>query len=235
MKPRFICLSLIVTVLTSCSKHDGITNPPKERKWLVTTVAGDGIAAFLDGPALNARFKAPQDVTVTADGTIYVADALNHRIRKIAEGEVSTFAGSGREDTINGAGTVAGFELPIQITSDKDGNLYTLDIEDLRVRKISSAAIVTAVAGSGEPGFADGKADTAKFGVSEGIVADNQGNIYISDNDNKRIREISVNGEVITIAGTGRARYINGKADTAEFFSPTGIVIDKLGNLFIAD
>jgi DNA-binding beta-propeller fold protein YncE len=75
----------------------------------------------------------------------------------------------------------------------------------------------------------------AEFGETTGIVADNQGNIYVSDNENKRIRKINTTGWVATIAGNGKAAYVNGKADKAEFFSPTGIVIDKQQNLFVAD
>jgi sugar lactone lactonase YvrE len=236
MKKKFNYFVFIVTVLTACNKNDEkIVNPKIEKKWRVTTVAGDGFGSFQDGPVLTARFRAPQDLTVTPDGVIYVADAINHRIRKIADAQVTTFAGSGLEDTTSGVGTVAGFAFPTKITQDKDGNLYTLDIEDLRVRKISSSGLVTVVAGSGEHGFADGRAETAKFGVSEGISVDSMGNIYISDNQNKRIRKISITGDVNTIAGNGKDKYVNGNADTASFFSPTGIVIDRSGNLFVAD
>jgi sugar lactone lactonase YvrE len=193
------------------------------------------MAHFNDGPALTAGFKAPQDVTVTSNGSIYVADALNHRIRKITGNTVTTYAGSGADDTISGRGNVAAFALPIQITNDVSGNLYTLDVDDFRVRKISTSDIVTVVAGSGIRGFADGRAGTARFGESIGIVADKQGNIYVSDEENKRIRKISMSGWVTTIAGNGKSGYIDGNANKAEFSSPAGIVIDKQGNLYVAD
>jgi sugar lactone lactonase YvrE len=179
--------------------------------------------------------KLPQDAAVAPDGNIFIADAINHRIRKLTANVVTTYAGSGIEDTISGQGAAAAFELPIQLTADVAGNLYTLDVEDFRVRKISPSANVTVVAGNGKRGFADGSVANAEFGEAQGIVADNQGNIYVSDNENKRIRKISAAVLVTTIAGNGKAAYVNGKADKAEFFSPTGIVIDKQQNLFVAD
>jgi len=227
---------LAVVLITGCNKNDSTMVPdPAKQKWIVTTVAGDGIAHFSDGPALTAGFKAPQDATVAPDGSIYIADAINHRIRKLTANVVTTYAGSGTEDTASGQGGVAAFKLPIQLATDAAGNLYTLDVEDFRVRKISSSAMVSVLAGNGKRGFADGSVANAEFGETTGIVADNQGNIYVSDNENKRIRKISVSGLVTTIAGNGKAAYVNGKADKAEFFSPTGIIIDKHQNLFVAD
>ncbi|HEY1870258.1 MAG TPA: hypothetical protein VGG71_04325 [Chitinophagaceae bacterium] len=200
----------------------------------MSTVAGDGTPLFGDGAALTAKFRAPQDVAVTDDGTIFIADALNHRIRKLMDGQVTTVAGFEREDTIGGVGTAAGFGHPIQLAADKDGNIYTLDVDDFRVRKISPGAVVTVVAGNGTRGFADGNSTAAEFGESIGIVCDDEGNIYVSDEENKRIRKIS-HGQVTTIAGNGTAGIVNGNKDKAQFFSPSGIVIDKQGNLFVAD
>jgi len=235
-------VAVMLTTVISCKKNNHEDRSPTqlppvpatEKKWIVTTVAGNGAPFFADGPVLMARFRAPQDVAVTADG-IYVADGLNHRIRKIAGGEVTTFAGFGRQDTTSGIGTAAGFACPLQIVSDMTGNLYTLDVNDFRVRKITPAALVTVVAGNGVRGFADGRADTAKFGESVGIVADEQENIYVSDWENRRIRKISITGKVTTIAGNGRSGFVNGNGDTAQFFALGGIAIDKLGNLFVAD
>ncbi|CAN5652653.1 hypothetical protein BH11BAC5_BH11BAC5_33640 [soil metagenome] len=227
MKRNLVPSLLLVTVISmACKKYDSeklpVITPPVEKKWVVTTVAGNGIPFFADGPALSAEFRNPLDVAVTADGIIYVADDLNHRIRKIAEGQVSTFAGFDKEDTSSGIGTAAGFAHPIQVVSDNSGNLYTLDANDFRVRKITPAALVTVAAGTGERGFADGKADTTKFGESFGIVTDNKGNIYVSDWENKRIRKITASGEVTTFAGPMQ-------------FGPGGITIDKKDNLYIVD
>lgn len=215
-------VAILITAV-SCKKNRQENNPPAQsRKWIVTTIAGEGSAFFADGSALLAGFKAPTDVAVTKDGTVYVADVLNHRIRKIMEGRVTTFAGFGAEDTTSGVGTTAGFALPVQLTADTAGNLYTLDVHDFRIRKITPAAAVTVVAGNGIRGFADGSVAAAMFGESVGIVTDDQGNIYVSDWENKRIRKIDVWGQVTTIAGPLQ-------------FPPGGITIDKQGNLYIVD
>ncbi len=237
-----LIISLILIVITGtigCKKNDQVhspVGPTSEKKWTVSTIAGDGRAFYEDGPALSASFKDPLDVAVTEDGTVYVADVLSHRIRKIAGGQATTFAGSGISDTTNGIGISAAFKLPDGLTLDNNGNLYTVDVIDPRVRKISPEGFVTRFAGTGIEGFADGRAEVAQFGEeASGITSDNQGNIYVSDLDNSRIRKISATGDVTTVAGNGIAGYVDGKADVAQFSSPTGIVIDKQGNLFVAD
>jgi len=239
---RKLIISLLFIALTaniSCRKYNqgyAAVDPSAEKKWTVTTIAGDGRPVFVDGPALNASFRDPLDVAVTEDGTIYVADVLSHRIRKIAGGQVTTFAGSGISDTTNGVGISAAFKLPDGLAVDNDGNLYTVDVIDPRIRKISAEGFVTRFAGTGVEGFADGPAEVAQFGEeASGIASDNQGNIYVSDLDNNRIRKISTTGQVTTVAGNGNAGYVDGNSDIAQFFSPTGIVIDKQGNLFVAD
>jgi serine/threonine-protein kinase len=237
-----LIISLLLMALTaniSCRKYNqgyAPANPSPEKKWTVTTIAGDGRPFYTDGPVLSASFRNPLDVAVAEDGAIYVADALSHRIRKIAGGQVITFAGSGTSDTTSGYGVIAGFKLPDALTIDNNGNLFTLDIDDPRVRKISPAGFVTRYAGTGVEGFADGRADIAQFGEeNSGIASDDQGNIYISDFDNKRIRKISSTGQVTTIAGNGNDGFIDGNSSIAQFSSPAGIVIDKQGNLFVAD
>src|SRR5690348_542962 len=124
MKIHLTHFVFATVLLMSCNKNDSTTVPDAaKKKWVVTTIAGDGIAHFSDGPALTAGFKAPQDVAVTPDGNIYVADAINHRIRKLTADVVTTYAGSGVDDTTSGQGTAAAFELPIQLANDAAGNL----------------------------------------------------------------------------------------------------------------
>jgi serine/threonine-protein kinase len=241
MNQKLIISILLIAFIANiaCRKYNqGYTpvNPSPEKKWTVTTIAGDGRPFFADGPVLSASFRNPLDVAVAEDGTIYVADPLSHRIRKIAGGQVTTFAGSGISDTTNGPGVAAGFKLPDALTIDNNGNLYTLDIDDPRVREISPAGFVTRYAGTGVEGFADGRADVAQFGEeTAGITSDDQGNIYISDFDNKRIRRISRAGQVTTIAGNGNDGFVDGNSNIAQFSSPSGIVVDNEGNLFVAD
>ena len=235
-----LTLSILIVGNIDCKKNEGnlltTDSLSHEKKWLVTTVAGNGLAYFADGPNLTAEFRAPLDVAVDEDGAIYVTDAINHRIRKIFQGRVSTFAGIGIQDTTSGNSTTAGFAFPSYLVFDKVGNIYTLDIEDPRVRKISSSGFVSVVAGSGVAGFTDGRADTAKFGKEcLGLAIDEPGNIYVLDWKNRRLRKISTDGNVTTIAGNGSAGSVNGNADIAQFMDPAGLAIDKQGNLFVGD
>jgi hypothetical protein len=104
MKSHFMLTgSLLLLVLSSCKKSEPLNEQPAEKKWVVSTIAGDGTAAFADGPALSAKFHFPEDVVVTNDGTIYVTDGDNSRIRKIAGGQVYGFAGD-RFGIANGNG-----------------------------------------------------------------------------------------------------------------------------------
>jgi sugar lactone lactonase YvrE len=219
---------------------------------MVTTVAGSGPGtvygfdgALEDGPADVARFNDPSDVAVDAAGILYVTDRLNHVIRKIApDGQVSTFAGSEQPGSTDGVGQAASFELPNRIAIDRDGNLYVtegrfLDFGEetygFRVRMVSPDAKVTTLAGTGEPGYRDGPALTAQFDVPIGITVDGEGNVYVVDSGAHRIRRISRDGVVSTVAGSGVAGYADGLANEAEFWYPTDIAIGADGQLYVAD
>jgi sugar lactone lactonase YvrE len=219
---------------------------------LVTTVAGSGPGtlygfdgALVDGPADIARFNDPSDVAVDAAGTLYVTDRLNHVIRKITpDGQVSTFAGSGQPGSADGVGQAASFELPNRITIDRDGNLYVtegrfLDFGEqtygFRVRMITPQAKVTTLAGTGQPGYRDGPALTAEFDVPIGIAVDGKGNVYVVDSGAHRIRRISRDGVVSTVAGNGVAGYADGPATQAEFWYPVDIAVGPDGQLYVAD
>ncbi len=219
---------------------------------MVTTVAGSGPGtvygfdgALVDGPVDTARFNDPSDVAVDKAGILYVTDRLNHVIRKITpDGQVSTFAGNGRAGTTDGARRDASFELPNRIAIDKDGNLYVtegrfLDFGErtygFRVRKITPEGQVTTLAGTGEPGYRDGPALNAEFDVPIGVDVDIKGNVYIVDSGAHRIRRISPDGIVYTIAGNGQAGYSDGPALKAQFWYPTDIAVGPDGQLFVAD
>ena len=232
----FVSLSVILVVeclMDIGSKKNDMKELSSRGGIMVTTVAGDGTPGFKDGPATSARFSMPLDVAVHEDGTIYVADAFNGRIRKISSGLVSTFAGSGAKSTMNGTGARAGFMTPARIAVDKAGNVYTLDVNDTRVRMITSSANVLTVAGTGKSGFKDGPNVSAQFGTSFGLDVDKHGNIYVSDSENRRVRKISEH--VNTIAGSGTTGYVDGDSSEAQFAYPSGIVVDKSGNIFVAD
>ena len=232
----FVSLFLILAInviIDIGSKKDDMKELNRRTRVMVTTVAGDGMPGFKDGPVTTAQFKMPMDVAVDQEGTIYVADAFNRRIRKISRGHVSTFAGNGNRHTMNGKGTAAGFVTPARITIDKSGNLYTLDANDARVRMITSSANVSTVAGTGKYGFKDGPNVSAQFGASFGLHVDSKGNIYVSDCENRRVRKIGE--QVRTIAGSGTIGYADGDGISAQFACPSGIVINKNGDVLVAD
>ena len=189
---------------------------------------------FADGALISAEFSSPSDIAVAADGTLFITDAGNNRIRKIKLDQVSTFAGNSLDSFANGTGMSAQFMFPFSIALDENGNLFISDLYPL-IRKISPSADVSTYAGIITQGFADGNVNAAQFYPGNTMVADLQGNIYSSDSYNCRIRKISANGKVTTVAGDGEVGFKDGKDTQAEFHFPGGIVIDRQGNLFVAD
>jgi sugar lactone lactonase YvrE len=201
---------------------------------VVTTLAG-GTEGNTNGQGGAAQFKMPMAVCADAQGIIYVADNKNHVIRKItAAGLVSTFAGSGVAGNNDGTGTAAQFEEPYGICSDAQGNIYVADNVSSRIRKITPAGVVTTIAGSAGTGFQDGNASVAKFDQPNGICVDPQGNIYVSDYNNNRIRKITVGGVVSTVAGSSQG-FQDGPVAQAKFYKPGHICLDGQGNLYVAD
>jgi len=216
-------------------KNNLRVEPGMPQKIIVSTVAGDGTAGFLDGSALTAKFKSPLDVAVLHDGTIYVADAFNSRIRKIQNDIVTTFAGNGNANITNGNGSNARFKIPSRLTLDFAGNLYTLDAADPRIRKITPSADVSVYAGSSKFGFKDGEIFVAQFGQSFGIASDIHGNIYIADSQNDSIRKISFMGRVTTIAPGSTPQILDSRGHITQFQCIAGTAIGKHGDLFVSD
>lgn len=236
LKTNFILLSVLIIIIGfGCKKKPTNELPPEQtEKVTVTTIAGDGTDAHADGPALSAKFHTPVDVAIGADGTIYVAD--DNRIRKIVGGQVSTPAGNGSYGIVNGPGESAEFKGPFRIVVDANSNLFVVDYEDPRIRKISPDAYVSTYAGTASPGFLNGGTLMAQFLLSmQGIAADRQGNVYIGDTFNERIRKISTAGQVSTYAGIGAVGFRDGDTAIAEFSYPAGLAFDPQGNLYVAD
>jgi len=204
---------------------------------VVTTVAGS-TQGYADGTGPAAQFYSPHGVAVDTAGNLYVADTDNHRIRQIviATGVVTTLAGSGAAAFVDGTGTTAQFNYPIDVAVDTAGNLYVADTGNQRIRKIVVATgVVTTLAGDGTYGYADGTGTAAQFRSPYGVAVDTAGNLYVADTGNQRIRKIVVaTGAVTTVAGSTQG-YADGTGTAAQFRSPYGVAVDTAGNLYVAD
>ncbi|HTD39239.1 MAG TPA: NHL repeat-containing protein [Mucilaginibacter sp.] len=204
---------------------------------MVTTLAGvGGIRGSVNGVDSVATFNKPFGVAADASGNVYVADAGNNKIRLItaATGMVSTFAGTG----IVGASDVpdsVSFSSPLGVAVDSSGNVYVADYENNLIRKITSAGVVSTLAGSGAAGANDGLDTAATFKLPEAVAVDVAGNIYVADNGNNLIRKVTPAGQVSTFAGSGQRGSANGTGSAASFNSPFGIAVDVAGNVYVAD
>jgi len=236
-KNIILCAAFFAAIVTSCKKGDPGRPPlPSGKKVMVTTFAGDGTDGWRDGPLLSAHFETPIDVAISPDGTLYVADYNDRRIRKISGGQVSVLAGDGNFGSKDGAGDTAEFVDPYRIEVDGGGNVFEIDQADSRVRRITPAGIVSTYAGSGTAGFRDGDVSVALFAQGMGGIAiGEQGDIYIDDTNNGRIRKISADGQVRTFAGRPSKGFVEGDTSVAQFLNPNAILFDRQGNMFVAD
>jgi hypothetical protein len=202
---------------------------------VVTTLAGSGVAGYQDGPVATAQFSFPSGVAIDANGNVYVADYQNNAIRKISGGMVTTLAG-GTQGDADGTGTAASFNQPDDIAIDNLGNLFVTDWANHKIRKVTSAGVVTTFAGSGAAGFVNGTGTAASFNHPWGIAIDGNNNLYIGDEYNNMIRKITSNGIVTTLAGTGAQGIANGLGSAATFNAPLGVAVDAAGaNVYVAD
>lgn len=200
---------------------------------VVTTLAGSGSYGAVDGTGVAASFAAP--FGITTDGTnLFVADVNNGTIRKIviATGVVSTLAGSGFFNTLDGTGVAASFKSAYGITTDGK-NLYVTDYNTIR-KIVIATGVVTTLAGSGIFGAADGTGFAASFSYPRGITTDGK-SLYVTDTLGNTIRKIVIaTGVVTTLAGSGIAGSADGTGVSASFTEPFGITTDGT-NLYVAD
>lgn len=205
----------------------------------VATLAGTGVAGFSDGKALEAQFNQPYGVALDQnEENLLVADYLNHSIRKInlKTSLVTTVAGNGVAGNVDEGGREARFNQPYNIKYDGQGNFYIPDQLNHSIRKLTSSGQVTTVAGSGKSGYADGNGALAQFNNPTGLVIGSEGEIYVADRNNQRIRKISQDGAVSTLAGTGVEGDKDGLLAEAEFKRPIDLVYDVAsGTLIISE
>ncbi|HKY28948.1 MAG TPA: hypothetical protein VJM12_13495, partial [Pyrinomonadaceae bacterium] len=216
---KFVIVILALLILGSAAAYILIRltrkPPPTPRGWRaqVITVAGDGSPTTLADPF---------GVAVDAEGVVYIADAgESNRIQKIApDGTITTLAG-GSEGFADGAGAQASFNTPSGIAIDANANLYVADTGNNRIRKVTPEGVVSTIAGDGTAGYVDGPVAQAQFNGPIGVAVDNVGNVYVADTYNDRIRKISLDGQVMTLAG--------------EFDTPCGVVVASDGSVIVAD
>jgi len=213
---------------------------------IITTVAGNGTPGYSgdNGPATSAQLNSPNGVAVDSAANVYTSDSGNSRIRKVAGGVITTVAGNGTAGFSGDNGPATGAELnePVGVASDTSGNLYISDKNRYSdyglVRKVSNG-IITTVAGNGTCCFSgdNGPATSAQIAVPYDVTVDSAGNLYIADGNNNRIRKVSNNGIITTVAGNGTPGFSgdNGPATSAELNGPDGVAVDSAGNLYIAD
>ncbi len=217
----------------------------------ITTVAGGGPPLVGwdgdGGPATGATLASPSGVAVDGGGNLFIADTNHYRVRKVAApGIITTVAGSGVEgNSGNGnAATSAQLGQVMGVAVDAAGNVYIADSESQRIWKVTTGGTITTAAGNGGYGgyggySGDGGSATRALLFSPlGVAVDGQGNIFIADADNDRIRKVNAAGTITTIAGDGDFNTYSGDggpAVAAQLDYPRGVAVDGSGNLFIAD
>lgn len=201
----------------------------------IERVAGDGVGGVVDGAAAQARFGDPYGLALDAQGVLYIADGGDdNRIRRLhADGRVDTLAGQG-EGWRDGPALQAQFHTPSGLAVDAAGNVFVADTGNHVIRRIARDGTVSTVAGDGTRGFADGAAAQARFDAPMGVAVAADGRVFVADTYNDRIRVIDLDGQVRTLAGE-TAGFVDGAGVAARLDTPVALVLDRHGNLLIAD
>jgi RHS repeat-associated protein len=214
----------------------------------IRTVAGGGAPADGRGdgmPATLARFREPHALAIGPDGTLYVADAIDDRIRRIGtDGVITTFAGGGSVLGDNGPATQALVDDPLGLALGPDGSLYVTEYDSHRLRKIDPSGTISTYAGTGRAGFAGdgGPAVEAQLRSPHTVDVSRDGTVYVTDEGNRRVRRIRPDGVIETIAGNGNSHGSGdtavgdlGPARAATFNTPRVVYLHQDGTLWIAD
>ena len=217
----------------------------------ISTIAGIGGAGGYNGdgiPATTAELNGPQGITLDGSGNLYIADKFNERIRKVnlSTGIITTVAGTGHHGGWqgydygnNGPATSANLDFPAAVAVDCGGNMYIADWGSQTVRKIDASGTITKFAGTYGGGYnGDGiQANSAQLNSPSGIAADCSGNLYIADSWNNRVRKVTPDGLIATIAGDGTPGYGGDglPGGSAQLWIPNNITLAACGNIYVCD
>ncbi len=205
----------------------------------VSTLAGTAGVGHADGAGAAASFQSPYGVAADNAGNVYMADFGNSTIRKITPaGAVSTLAGTtGVFGSADAIGAAASFQSPTGVAADSAGNVYVADLGNSTIRKITSAGVVSTLAGTaGVFGSTDATGAAASFFGPMGVATDSAGNVYVADSLNNIIRKITPAGVVSTLAGTaGVFGSTDATGAAASFLGPMGVTTDNAGNIYVTD
>lgn len=221
-------------------KIDGVTG-------IITTIAGTGTTGGSGdgGNATLAQLAAPRGIAMSASGNLYIAEYNGNRVRMVngTTAIISTVLGNSTYSFGGDGGQAYNAQIsgPTSVAADPAGNIYMGDAGNLRVRKVAAATnIITTFAGTGTAGSAgdNWQANAAQLNTMGGIVTDGNGNTYIADLTNNKIRKVAANGIITTIAGTGTGSFAGdgGAATAANLYNPNSVALNAAGNtLYIAD
>jgi sugar lactone lactonase YvrE len=194
-------------------------------------------------PAAQLQGRAPcAPATGNLSGTLYIVDTSNHRVLRLPPGGLlQTAAGNGSQGSAGdgGAARLAQLNMPGACATDSTGNLFIADTANHAIRKVNPAGVISTVAGVGAPGTSgdEGAATDARLDSPRGVVVDDMGDIFIADTGNHRIRQVTPDGVIHSIAGTGASGFAGdgGPAAGAPLNGPQGLFLDGAGDLYFAD
>ncbi len=237
-------LSIGLPTLHAAAAQQAHSASEVTRHSIITTIGGNGIASGSGdgGPATQATLNTPASIAIDTSGNVYVADAFNHRVRKIApDGVITAFAGTGQAGADGDGAQARDAQLrsPLGVAVDGAGNLYIADTYNHRIRKVSTDGIISTIAGTGNSGFGGdgGPGTAAMLSYPTGIAVAGDGTLYIADTRNHRVRTLATDGTITTVAGTGAAGFNGdgGPAVLARLNSPRDVAVSLEGALYIVD
>ncbi|MDF2681335.1 MAG: repeat protein [Brevibacillus sp.] len=222
----------------------------------VVTIAGSGLFGEDNGAALSASFRTPMSIALHPDGTVYIADTKSHLIRKLFQGNMTTYAGfTFSEDSkgfpigtlYDGSANLSVFQDPQGLALDSQNNLYVADTGNHSIRKITSQGVRT-IGGDGVMGNRDGNGQQARFHAPADLAVAPDGTVFVADTLNHVIRKIAIDGTVTTLNSPSKRTveispgdvepagdFQDGPLETATFNEPSGICLDAKGNLYVSD